>query len=115
MTRTTLGIAIIMAGLLLVAAPAAWSDDKEKEANVADLAKQAKVSVEDAIKTATSNVKGQVVEAELEKKHDKTVWEVEVLGEDGKVKEVHVDAITGQIIDTEDKKMEKHEGKKKGK
>jgi uncharacterized membrane protein YkoI len=54
-----------------------------------------------------------VVEAELEKKHDKTVWEVEVLGADGNVTEVHIDAATGAVIDTEAKKDEKKkEGKK---
>jgi uncharacterized membrane protein YkoI len=58
-----------------------------------------------------------VVEAELEKKHDKTVWEVEVLGADGKVTEVHIDAATGAVIDTEtkDKKDKKDEHKKDGK
>jgi uncharacterized membrane protein YkoI len=52
------------------------------------------------------------VEAELEKKHGKTVWEVEIFGADGKVTEVHIDAADGTVIDTEAKK-EKHEDKKK--
>ncbi len=56
---------------------------------------------------------GTAVEAELEKKHDKTVWEVEVVGADGNVTEVHIDAATGTVIDTEAKKDKKHEEKKK--
>jgi uncharacterized membrane protein YkoI len=53
-----------------------------------------------------------VVEAELEKKHGKTVWEVEVFGADGSVTEVHIDAATGMVIDTEAKKGEKKKDKK---
>jgi uncharacterized membrane protein YkoI len=51
------------------------------------------------------------VEAELEKKHGKTVWQVEVVGVDGNVTEVHIDAAAGTVIDTEAKKEEKHEKK----
>jgi hypothetical protein len=69
-------------------------------------------AAEQAIKTAMDKVPGTVVEAELEKKHGKTVWEVEILGADGKVTEVHIDAANGTVIDTEAKK-EKHEDKKK--
>jgi uncharacterized membrane protein YkoI len=53
-----------------------------------------------------------VVEAELEKKHGKTVWEVEVFGADGSVTEVHIDAATGTVIDSEVKKGEKKKDKK---
>jgi uncharacterized membrane protein YkoI len=100
----------VLAISMLVLSTSAWGDDKEGK--VADLVKDAKVTVEQAIKTAVEKVPGTVVEAELEKKHGKTVWEVEVFGADGKVTEVHIDAATGTVIDTEAKK-EKHEDKKK--
>ncbi len=87
-----------------------WSDDKE--GRITDLAKDAKVTAEQAIKTATDKVPGTVVEAELEKKHGKTVGEVEMLGADGNVTEVHIDAADGTVIDTEAKKDEKKKGKK---
>jgi hypothetical protein len=57
-------------------------------------------------------VKDAKVEAELEKKHGKTVWEVEVFGADGSVTEVHIDAATGTVIDAEVKKGEKKKDKK---
>ena len=91
----------------------AWAD--EKEGKVADLVRESKTTIDQAIKTASDKVPGTVVEAELEKKHGKTVWEVEVLGADGNVTEVHIDAATGAVIDTEAKKEEKHEGKREGK
>lgn len=103
--------ALAAVGFVLAFGSPAWSDKKAKEDHrVADLVKDARVTIEQAIKTATDAVQGTVVEAELEKKHGKTVWEVEVLGADGTVTEVHVDAATGSVIDTEGKK-----GKGKGK
>jgi uncharacterized membrane protein YkoI len=107
--------ALILGALCFTGTPA-WSDKghkgKHDDDHVADLAKDAKVTIDDAIKTASEKVPGTVVEAELEKKHDKTVWEIEVLGADGKVTEVHIDAGTGTIIDTE-AKHEKHKKKDK--
>ena len=103
---------VVALGLIVFSSTVAWSDDKE--GNIADLVKDAKVTAEQAIKTATEKVPGTVVEAELGKKHGKTVWEVEILGADAKVTEVHIDAADGTVIDTEAKK-EKHEDKKKKK
>ena len=100
-------------GILFALGTSAWADDKEGK--ITDLVKDATVTIEQAIKTASEKVPGTVVEAELEKKHGKTVWEVEVLGADGNVTEVHIDAATGAVIDTEAKKDEKKKGEKKGK
>ena len=111
--RTQAMRGLLAIGLLVGSSTVAWSDDKE--GNIADLVKDAKVTAEQAIKTATEKVPGTVVEAELEKKHGKTVWEVEVLGADGNVTEVHIDAATGAVIDTEAKKDEKKKEGKKGK
>lgn len=97
--------------LLIGLGAPAWSDDKE--AKIADLIKDAKVTIDQAVKTALEKVPGTAVEAELEKKHDKTVWEVEIVGADGKTSEVHVDANTGAVIDVEAKKDEKAKEKKK--
>jgi uncharacterized membrane protein YkoI len=108
--------ALMIAALCFMSTPA-WSDKghkgKDEEGHVGELVKDAKVTIDQAIKTALDKVPGTAVEAELERKHDKTVWEVEVLGADGKVTEVHIDAGTGTIIDTEAKhekkgKKEKH-------
>lgn len=109
-------ILTLMIGTVLTAVTPAWSDKKKDgEDDVAALVKDAKVTIDQAVKTALEKVPGTAVEAELEKKHDKTVWEVEVVGADGKVSEVHIDAATGAVIDVEAKKHEKHEEKKEGK
>ena len=106
-------ITAMVVGIVLALSTAVWADDKEGK--VKDLVKEAKTTIDQAIKTASEKAPGTVVEAELEKKHGKTVWEVEVLGADGNVTEVHIDAATGAVIDTElkkEEKHEKHEGKK---
>jgi uncharacterized membrane protein YkoI len=108
--RTLTGLLALC--LVVGSSVVALSDDKE--GNVADLVKDAQVTADQAIKSAMEKVPGTVVEAELERKHGKTVWEVEILGADGKVTEVHIDAGTGTVIDTEAKK-EKHEDHKKKK
>ncbi len=110
------GVPALILGALCFTSTPAWSDKghkgKDEEGHVGELVKDAKVTIDQAIKTALDKVPGTAVEAELEKKHEKTVWEVEVLGADGKVTEVHIDAGTGAIIDTEAKHA-KHEKKDK--
>lgn len=113
-----IAMSALFVGALCLAATPAWSDkgkkgkEKEEDCNVAELVKDAKVTIDQAIKTAVEKVPGTAVEAEIEKKHDKTVWEVEILGADGKMTEVHIDAATGEVIDTE-AKHEKHDKKDK--
>jgi uncharacterized membrane protein YkoI len=68
------------------------------------IAKTAKIDISDAISKATSKASGKAIEVELKKKSGKPVWEVEVLGDNGKVTEVDVDATTGDVIDSENQK-----------
>lgn len=108
----------VLAGSVLALSAPAWSDDNGKKEmdetrEAVEMSKTAKVTVEQAIKTATEKLAGKVIEAELEKKHGKAVWEVEIVGEDGKVTEVHVDADSGAVIDTEAKEEKEHKGKGK--
>jgi uncharacterized membrane protein YkoI len=108
----------VLAGSVLALSVPAWSDDNGKKEmdetrEAVELSKTAKVTVEQAIKTATEKVAGKVIEAELEKKHGKAVWEVEIVGEDGKVTEVHVDADSGAVVAAEEKKEKEHKGKGK--
>lgn len=123
--RDVRGVLVIAAaaftGLLLAVTGPAWSDDKggkkekDETKQAVEMSKTAKVTIEQAIKTATEKVAGKVIEAELERKHDKAIWEVEIVGADDKVSEVHVDADSGAVIDVEEKKGEAKQKGKKGK
>jgi uncharacterized membrane protein YkoI len=91
---------LLAAGTLAVGGTA-YADEKEKK-DKAEMATAAKVTIDQAIKTASDKVAGKVIEAELEKKHNKLVWEVEVVTAEHKVMEVHIDAETGAVIDVEE-------------
>ena len=99
-TALTFAMILLTAGTLAVGGPA-YADKKEKNEK-AEMAAAAKVTIEQTIKTASGKVSGKVIEAELEKKHNKLAWEVEVVTADNKVMEVHIDAQTGAIIDVEE-------------
>jgi uncharacterized membrane protein YkoI len=93
---------LLAAGTLAVGG-AAYGDEKGKRGKV-EMAAAAKVTIDQAINTASEKVAGKVIEAELEQKHNKIVWEVEVATAENKVMEVHIDADTGDVIDVEEKK-----------
>ena len=110
--KQLVGIMALAIGTVLVLNGPAWSDQKGKgkkdELNeTVEMAAKAKVTIDQAIKTASEKVAGKVVEAELEKKHDTLVWEVEVVTAEDKVMEVHIDAESGAVIDVEEEKPEK--------
>lgn len=106
--------AVITGGVLALSGPV-FADEKEHESGKgkAEMAAAAKVTIDQAIKTASEKVQGKVVEAELEKKHDKTVWEVEVVTSENRVMEVHVDADSGAVIDVEEQKSEAKKERKR--
>ena len=103
---------VLAVGAMLLLNGPAWSDQKGKgkkdeSKETVEMAATAKVTIDQAIKTASEKVAGKVVEAELEKKHDKLVWEIEVVTAENKVMEVHIDAESGAVIDVEEEKPEK--------
>ena len=106
------GMMVLALGAMLVLNGPAWSDQKGKgkkdeSKETVEMASAAKVTIDQAIKTATEKIPGKVVEAELEKKHGVLVWEVEVVTAENKVMEVHIDAESGAVIDVEEEKPEK--------
>ncbi|MDP3090543.1 MAG: PepSY domain-containing protein [Nitrospira sp.] len=105
--KQLVGMMAVAIGAILVLNGPAWSGDKGKNdesKETVEMATAAKVTIDQAIKTASEKVPGKVVEAELEKKHDKLVWEVEVVTAENKVMEIHIDAETGAVIDVEEEK-----------
>lgn len=66
-----------------------------------ELAKEAKISLEEARQTALARVPGTVIESELDKEKGKVVYEFEIRDKDKKTFDVLVDAVTGEIIGVE--------------
>jgi uncharacterized membrane protein YkoI len=61
-------------------------------------ARATKISVMEAIKTATAHTPGQVIEAALHAIHGRLLYEVEVVTKDDRVVELFVDPRTGKLI-----------------
>lgn len=105
----------VLAGCLLGAAISLGGTAFGNEEDKVQMAGAAKVTIDQAIKMASEKVLGTVIEAELEEKHDKTVWEVEIVTGDQQVMEVHIDAVSGSIIDVEPKAEKRREKKRERK
>jgi hypothetical protein len=89
----------------------------------AKLQAEAKVSKEQAEKTALAKVPGGAIkEGELEKEHGKLIWSFDISTPNSTdIKEVQVDAITGEVVsvktesaaaEAKEKKKEKEEDEK---
>jgi uncharacterized membrane protein YkoI len=109
--KQLVGMIALAIGVVLVLNGPAWSDQKGKgkkdeSKETVEMAAKAKVTIDEAIKTASEKVPGKVVEAELEKNHNTLVWEVEVVTAENKVMEVHIDAESGAVIGVEKEKPE---------
>ena len=103
---------LLMAGALTAATGFA----QNPTSNVpADLAKEAKVTLESARKTALAAVRGGKIQSEeLEREKGKLVYSFDIkVGKKSGVEEVAVDALTGKIVEKkhETAKAEKAEAK----
>jgi Predicted membrane protein len=94
-----------------------------EEKREAKLQAEAKVSKEQAEKTALAKVPGGTIkEGELEKEHGKLIWSFDISTPNSTdIKEVQVDAITGEVVsvktesaaaEAKEKKKEKEEDEK---
>jgi uncharacterized membrane protein YkoI len=78
-------------------------EDKGGKPSRAEL-KTIRVLPQLAAKLALAKVPGTIVESELEKENGRLVWEVDIKTDDGKRFEVEIDALTGEVIESEESK-----------
>lgn len=105
-------VATVVIGIGLIVGGMVWSGEKDRHKEgdakeVIAMAVNAKITIEQAMATALDNFPGKVIEAELEKKQDKAVWEVEVLTAEQGIMKVDVDAESGSVIMTGEKMAQK--------
>ncbi|HEY6046941.1 MAG TPA: PepSY domain-containing protein [Pyrinomonadaceae bacterium] len=98
------GIAILVGASFAVARPSLAV--QENDAQQEKLARQAKITKEQAQETALKRAPGNVESAELEREHGKLVYSFDIRNARGTIDEVQVSAITGRIVRVE------HENKK---
>jgi uncharacterized membrane protein YkoI len=98
-------IAVMVIGLAGIVGEMVWSADKGKlnGVEVIAMATSAKITIEGAGETTLGSIAGQVIEAKLEKRGDKTVWNVEVMTAEEAIVTVYVDAVSGAVMLTEEK------------
>lgn len=98
-------VAATVIGVAGIVGEMVWSADKGKfnAEDVITTATSAKITIQGATESALANVAGQVIEAKLEKKADKTVWNVEILTPEEAIMMIYVDAVSGSVMMTEEK------------
>ncbi len=121
MNKRSIVIGVVLIGAIGVVGSILWSAESHKitgkgetKGQVVAMTSQTKITTEQAIKTAVENFPGKVIQAELEKKDDRTLWEVEILTEEQGTMMVWVDADSGAVVTTEEKGERKsHDPEKK--
>src|SRR5438552_13797565 len=114
-------IATFLAGASFVLASPPVPARQDQEARDQEkLAREAKITKEQAQATALKRAPGTVEEGELEREHGKLVWSFDIRNAKGTIDEVQVSAITGRIVRVEhetkaQEAAEKKQDEKKGK
>lgn len=103
--RSLQGLApfLVIAGLLSpplieAAEPGTVEIEEVSDTEKVKWARATKISVIEAIKTATAHTPGQVIEAALHAINGRLLYEVEVVTKDDRVVELFVDPRTGKLI-----------------
>ena len=101
---TGIGVAILLQGVPLSYAD---SDDKAKHAREheemrAALQRGEVLPLARILEIAQQQVPGDVIEVELESKRGALIYEIKVLTDTGRVREIKVDAKQGTVLEIED-------------
>ena len=102
---TAITAAALTASAFTTAAPRARQEGEAQEQQ--KLAREAKITKEQAQAVALKRAPGNVESAELEREHKRLVWSFDIRNSKGTITEVQVSAITGRVVRVE------HENKKK--
>ena len=105
--RLSRRLALHLVATLLVAGAPAWADNDEDEEDH-ERARQAvtdgkALPLGEILSRLQPQIGGEVIEIELEGKGARLVYEIKVLGRDGRLRELYVDAATAEILATKSK------------
>jgi len=93
-----LTLPLLSAPVLHAFAQAAEDEDQDQEIARQALENKEILPLSAVLAKVEGKVTGDIVEIELERKKGQWVYEIEVIGEDGRVRDVDVDAKTGEVI-----------------
>jgi uncharacterized membrane protein YkoI len=96
--------ALIAAGLLACsAAPAAYGGDDVGHQEARRLVQEGRIlPLTEILERVARKAPGEVLEVELELDDGVYVYELKILGPDGRVRDVEIDAPSGKILEIED-------------
>ncbi|NVK40335.1 MAG: PepSY domain-containing protein [Oceanospirillaceae bacterium] len=89
----------LVAGTISLAAPLSHGDGRVDQDEAQALVEQGEMlSLEQLLALHRERFRGELLDLELEHKGGRLIYEVEVLGEDGRVREFELDARSGELI-----------------
>jgi uncharacterized membrane protein YkoI len=94
---------LLAAGLAFAAIGGAFAgDDDDHESAMRALEQGLALPLTDIIAKVARRVPGKVIEVELEDDDGTLVYDLKVLSPDGRLREIEVEAATGEILEIED-------------
>jgi Peptidase propeptide and YPEB domain len=87
----------MLAGILLAITLQAWGSGQSKTSQAA-LSKEAKITMEQAQKTALAKEAGKIQSKEIEREKGKLIYSFDIKMADG-IHEVNIDATTGEVVE----------------
>ncbi len=93
----------LISALALPATAVRADDDHDHEVARQAVARGEIKSLTDILQAVRGKLPGEVAGVKLERKHGRLVYEFRVVGAQGRLLEVHVDAATGDIYRTREK------------
>ena len=112
MSALLTGGSLVMAKASPVVAKAQENEQGEAR-NEAKLARQAKITKEQAQEIALKRAPGTVESGELEREHGKLVYSFDIRNSKGTIDEVQVSAINGKIVRVEHENRKQEEAEKR--
>lgn len=91
----------VLVAALLAAPPGQVAADNDHERALRLLESGEILPLETIIEQAKSVQAGTVIEAEIEREHDRLVYEIELVDDEGIVHEMLIDAATGEVLGVE--------------
>jgi uncharacterized membrane protein YkoI len=111
-------IVVVTSASFAMATTRLTNPQDQKMSEQEQLAREAKITSEEAQETALKRAPGTVESSELEREHGKLVYSFDIRNSKGSITEIQVSAMTGKIVRVEhetkkqeeaEKKKEKHE------
>ncbi len=95
-------VAVLGVGSVVAGVDDGDSDAREHDAIRGALQRGEVLPLAKILAIAQDKVPGDVIEVELESKRDALIYEIKVLTQSGRVREVKIDARTGMVLTIED-------------